>query len=105
MHTIRRDKWLFILMLLLLSLDSFAQLKTAKPVKLNVNPNTAYRPPYFADTARLGKVRVLFPAIEKIYAAYAAKNHFPGYAFGIVLDGQLVFTGSGGYTDIAKKIT
>ncbi len=104
MHTIRRDKWLFILMLLLLSLDSFAQLKTAKPVKLNVNPNTAYRPPYFADTARLGKVRVLFPAIEKIYAAYAAKNHFPGYAFGIVLDGQLVFTGSGGYTDIAKKI-
>ena len=34
---------------------------------------------------------------------YAADNHFPGYSFGIVLDGKLVFTTSGGYTNVGTK--
>src|SRR6202023_1605842 len=42
------------------------------------------------------------PIIDSIYKQYAEKNHFPGYAFGIMVDGQLIYTGSGGYTDIKK---
>jgi CubicO group peptidase (beta-lactamase class C family) len=68
------------------------------------NPNAAYQPPYFTDQARLEKLSTYFPVVEKIYKDWAEKNHFPGYAFGIVLDGKLVYTGAGGYTDIDKKI-
>ena len=62
-----------------------------------------YKPAEFTDTARLEKIKQTFPAIEKIYKDHAAKNHFPGIAFGIVVDGKLVFAGNDGYTDIDKK--
>jgi CubicO group peptidase (beta-lactamase class C family) len=64
---------------------------------------SAYQAPKFTDNNRAEKLAKYFPLVEKIYRDYATKNHFPGYAFGIVLDGQLVFTGAGGFTDIAKK--
>jgi CubicO group peptidase (beta-lactamase class C family) len=63
----------------------------------------SYQPPFFPDANRLEKIKPLFPVVEKIYKEYAEKNHFPGYAFGIVLDGQLVYKGAGGYTDIDTK--
>ena len=64
----------------------------------------SYAPPVFADADRLTKVQATFPIIEKLYKDFAEKNHFPGYAFGIVLDGKLIYSGSSGYTDINKKI-
>lgn len=67
-------------------------------------PNAAYQPPVFTDADRIKKIASVFPVIEKIYSAYAEKNHFPGYAFGVMVDGKLAFSGSGGYTDMAKKI-
>ncbi len=68
------------------------------------NPNAAYQPPFFADPTRAQKITAVFPIIEKIYREYSEKNHFPGYSFGIMLDGKLVYSGSGGYTDLDKKI-
>ncbi len=68
------------------------------------NPNALYQPPFFADKERTKRAEAVYPIIEKIYRDYAEKNHFPGYAFGIMMDGQLVYSGSGGYTDINKKI-
>jgi CubicO group peptidase (beta-lactamase class C family) len=65
--------------------------------------SASYQPPAFTDADRLERIKTAFPVIEKIYREYAQKNHFPGYAFGIVVDGKLVYSGSGGYTDIAKK--
>lgn len=65
--------------------------------------NAGYKPAEFADTDRLEKIKKTFPAIEKIYKDHAARNHFPGIAFGIVVDGKLVFSGTDGYTDIDKK--
>ena len=44
-----------------------------------------------------------FPVVEKIYAAYAAKNHYPGMAFGIVADGHLVYGGNTGYSNLEKQ--
>ena len=81
-----------------LCITMYAQTKTATS-----NPNAAYQPPVFTGTERYRKLQPLFPLVAKIYKEYADKNHFPGFAFGIVLDGKLVFSGSGGYTDIDKK--
>lgn len=55
-----------------------------------------------AERERL--VKEAMPVIEKIYKDYAEKNHFPGYAFGIVLDGKLVYSGSAGFADLKKQI-
>lgn len=63
----------------------------------------AYKPAVFTDPARLEKIKQTFPVIDKLYKEHAAKNHFPGIAFGVVVDGQLVFAGNDGYTDIDKK--
>lgn len=86
-----------LILCLLLSVTATAQQKQE-------NPNAAYQPPFFAGQARLEKLSSYFLIAEKIYKDWAEKNHFPGYAFGIVLDGKLVYTGAGGYADIEKKI-
>lgn len=64
---------------------------------------SVYQPPAFNDTNRLQKIAASFPLVEKLYKDYAEKNHFPGYAFGIVLDGKLVYSGSGGYRNIEHQ--
>src|SRR5436309_14043459 len=50
-----------------------------------------YKPPVFTDSARVKKIALAFPAIEKIYHDFAVKNHFPGLAFGVVVDGKLLY--------------
>jgi CubicO group peptidase (beta-lactamase class C family) len=72
-------------------------------VAQNKNPNASYQAPAFAATDRLQRLEPLFPLVKKMYQDYAEKNHFPGYAFGVMLDGQLVYSGSGGYSDVASK--
>ena len=39
-----------------------------------------------------------------MYREAAEKRHFPGVAFGIVVDGKLVYSGGMGFTNVAKKI-
>ncbi len=63
-----------------------------------------YLPPVFADDDRAAKVQAVMPALDKMYKEFAENNHFPGYAYGIVLDGKLIHSGSGGYSNIEKKI-
>ena len=63
-----------------------------------------YQPPYFKDNNRLEKLSTAFPVVEKMVQKYAADNHFPGYSFGIVLDGKLVYETSGGYTNLQTKV-
>ncbi len=70
---------------------------------LSVAYDSTYHPARFTDPDRMQKITRLFPVIDSIYKQHAAKNHFPGIAFGIVVDGKLVYTGSHGYTDIEKK--
>jgi len=66
--------------------------------------DTSYKPAVFIDPDRIEKIKKAFPAIDSIYKKYAADNHFPGLAFGIVVEGKLVHSGNYGYTDIEKKI-
>jgi CubicO group peptidase (beta-lactamase class C family) len=64
-----------------------------------------YRPPVFTDAERLKKIEATYPLIDSVYKNFAAKNHWPGITYGIVVDGKLVHTGSAGYTDIKAKQT
>lgn len=63
-----------------------------------------YHPPSFADNNRMARIQPILPKIDLMYNEYAEKNHFPGYAYGIMLDGQLVYTGAGGFANLDKKI-
>ncbi len=71
--------------------------------QLSVPAMSSYRPPTFADADRLAKLKATFPIVEKLFRDQAEKNHYPGTAFGIMLDGNLVYSGAFGYTDVAKK--
>lgn len=64
----------------------------------------SYVPPYFDESDRLINIGAVLPEIDKIYKESAEKNHFPGYAYGIVVDGQLAYSGGGGFIDLNKKI-
>lgn len=83
--------------------------KLVTPLLLLTGLHTAtaqvsYQPPVFTDENRAQKVSALIPAVEKIYKEYAEKNHLPGMAWGIVVDGKLVASSGYGYTDVAKKV-
>lgn len=63
-----------------------------------------YLPPSFADGDRLARMQALFPAIDEMHRHHAQKNNYPGYAFGIVCDGHLAHSGTGGFIDREKQI-
>ena len=84
---------------LFLCLIAFTSVAQTRPVA----PITTYQPPAFTDADRLKKLEAAFPIVEKLYRERAEKFHYPGLAFGIVLDGKLVYSGGFGYTNVAKK--
>lgn len=64
-----------------------------------------YLPPYIEESGRLTRIQALFPQIDEMYREHAEKNGYPGYAYGVVLDGKLIYTGSGGCIDFDRKIS
>ena len=63
-----------------------------------------FTPASYQDAERNNRITTTFPVVEDMIKQYAATNHFPGYAFGIVVDGKLVFKSSGGYANLEQKI-
>jgi CubicO group peptidase (beta-lactamase class C family) len=80
--------------------------KEHKQTKTNVavQYDSLYQPAAFIDTERIERIKKVLPVIDSIYKNHAAENHFPGIAFGIVVDGHLIYRGNYGYTDLEKKI-
>lgn len=66
--------------------------------------DSAYHPAVFTDPERREKIRQYMPVIDSLYRRHAEASHFPGISFGVVVDGQLIYTNSYGYTNIDKKI-
>jgi len=60
-------------------------------------------PPRFADPDRRAKLEKVFPEVDRIFQDFAAGNHVPGAAWGIVIDGELAHTGVIGYRDLPSK--
>ena len=50
------------------------------------------------------KVKAAFPVVDKIFHDHFEKNNFPGLAFGVIMDGQLVYANSFGVANTALKI-
>ncbi|MBK8043884.1 MAG: beta-lactamase family protein [Haliscomenobacter sp.] len=51
-----------------------------------------YKPPVFEDPDRMEKIQAIIPEIERQYLELMEKQHIPGLAFGIVVDGKLVYS-------------
>ncbi len=49
-------------------------------------------------------VKAAMPLIDKMMQQYAEKNHYPGFTYGIVMDGKLLHSAAFGYANIEKKI-
>ncbi|CCH53227.1 beta-lactamase [Fibrisoma limi BUZ 3] len=88
-----------VLFLFFTALSAFAQPKASN----GVAPVSTYQPSVFTDPDRLKKLEAAFSIIDKLFKDHAVKRNFPGLAYGIVVDGKLVYSGSTGYTDVAKK--
>ena len=56
-----------------------------------------------APNDRVKKIKSTIPLVEKLYKEYAEKNHFPAVAFGLVVDGELLYGGAIGETDVATS--
>ncbi len=96
-------KYLLLSFLATAFLFSCKQSKQAEKVT-GVQYDSLYQPAVFTDAARMEKIKLAFPAIDKIFKDYADSNHLPGVAYGLVVEGKLVYKGNFGYTDIEKKI-
>jgi CubicO group peptidase (beta-lactamase class C family) len=57
----------------------------------------------FSDPAREAKLRSAFPAVDSIMREFTEREHVPGAAWAIVLDGRVVHMGVTGLRDIATK--
>ena len=49
-------------------------------------------------------ISAAIPVVNKLYQAFAERNHYPGMVYGIVAGGELVYSNAVGWTDVAKKI-
>lgn len=63
-----------------------------------------YNLPHFTDSDRIKKIQAAFPVIERLYKAHAETARYPGFAFGIVVDGKLLYSGGFGFADVVKKV-
>lgn len=64
----------------------------------------SYQPPSFTDPERAKNIEAVFPALDKLHKDHAEKNHFPGFVYGVMVDGELVHTLSSGFTNVDKKL-
>ncbi|NBA87444.1 serine hydrolase [Emticicia sp. CRIBPO] len=72
-------------------------------VKLSAQSHITYGGYFFEDSERLQKIQKALPQLDKIIEEYAAKNHFPGTVYGLMVDGKVIHTGNLGFTELSSK--
>lgn len=60
-------------------------------------------PPRFTNPQRVAKLRAAFPIIDSLVAGFAASRRVPGYAYGIIIDGQLAHVVAGGIRETRSR--
>ena len=76
----------------------------ASPLRAQPDALSAVAPSArFTDPQRLEKLRAAFPAVDSIMRAFVAERRVPGYAYGIVVDGQLVHVVADGIRDTRTR--
>jgi CubicO group peptidase (beta-lactamase class C family) len=79
---------------------------TAAPVESQGRTQSAAvraEPARFADPDRVAKLSATFGDIDRLFRAYAEREHIPGAVWGIIIDGRLAHVGVTGYRDVASK--
>ena len=81
----------------------FVSSSTILNIPLSAQPPFKAPPPAFTDPQRRTKLATAFPEIDRIVGEFATRNHIPGAAWGIVIDGDLAHVGLTGYRDLDTK--
>lgn len=76
----------------------------APNVKSAPTDSLTHKPAVFTDPDRATKVKTTAEAVEAIFKEYMENRHMPGFVYGIVLDGELIYSGSFGYANLEKQI-
>ena len=63
----------------------------------------AQAPTSFADPARLTKLASGYQAVDSNLSTYAERQHIPGAAWAVVVDGRIAYVGLHGHRDVAAK--
>ena len=80
-----------------LLLAACAPVRAPRPLAVDLVPPVA-----FADPARGAKLAAAFPALDRLLEAQRAEQHIPGLAFGVVVDGALVYARGVGVLDLER---
>ena len=67
-------------------------------------PLQAQTVPEFTDPDRAQNVAATAPAVDQIFRDYAEGRHMPGFAYGVVVDGDLVYADGFGVANLERRI-
>ncbi len=62
-----------------------------------------YTPARFGDPSRVDKLRAAMPEVDSLFRTFARENRVPGIAYGVLIDGKLVHTGTVGLRDVSRN--
>ncbi|MEP7289905.1 MAG: serine hydrolase domain-containing protein [Chloroflexota bacterium] len=65
--------------------------------------SVAFPIPQFVDPNRREKLASAFPQVARLFQEFATQKRTPGLAFGVVLDGELVYAGGVGVQNTSTK--
>lgn len=68
-----------------------------------VSSLAAQQPAVFNDPARHDKVKGTAAVVETMFREFAERQHLPGLAYGVVVDGKLVCSGGLGHANLETK--
>ena len=71
---------------------------------LLASPLNAQRPAAFTDSDRAEKVAATAATVEQIFSEYSEERHMPGFVYGVVLDGELIYSGNFGLANLEQQI-
>ena len=65
--------------------------------------SSTHKAAFFADPDRFERVASTSDTVDVLFENYAKSHHMPGLSYGIVLDGNLVYSNSFGFANLEKK--
>ncbi|MBK8048874.1 MAG: beta-lactamase family protein [Anaerolineales bacterium] len=70
-----------------------------------VAPSPTHWPPIqqYIENDRIDRFLRVVPELDPIFRRYMASDHCPGIAYGVVVDGELVYTQGLGVRDVASQ--
>ncbi|MCX6545384.1 MAG: serine hydrolase [Acidobacteria bacterium] len=93
-----RERLIRAVVMITLAAATTIGLAAQQPASVSAAP-----PPQFPNADRIAKLTGALPGIDQLFRQFATRNRVPGIAWGILIDGKLVHSGSAGYRDVASK--